>query len=104
MKTLLGILLMAAAACAQDGGISGSGAPKIEKPAAPSGGRGGTQASGAPTAPSTAGRGRGATVAPAAAGGVPSPKDLKYPPLRAIQPPNATAFTLPNGMKLYLLE
>jgi hypothetical protein len=33
MKTLLGILLMAAGAHAQGGGISGEGAPKIEEPA-----------------------------------------------------------------------
>jgi len=50
------------------------------------------------------------TSAPAARGGRgagPSPilpKDLKYPPLRPIQVPNITSFTLPNGMKLLLLE
>jgi len=32
------------------------------------------------------------------------PKDLKYPPLRPIQVPNVTSATLPNGMKLLLLE
>jgi zinc protease len=32
------------------------------------------------------------------------PKDLKYPPLRSIQPPAFTSSTLPNGMKLMLLE
>jgi zinc protease len=39
--------------------------------------------------------------APAAA---PSYRDLKFPPLRPIQIPKVAAFTLPNGMKLYLLE
>ena len=34
----------------------------------------------------------------------PSPKDLKYTPLRAIQIPDVTYAVLPNGMKLYLLE
>jgi zinc protease len=32
------------------------------------------------------------------------PKDLKYPPLRSIQIPNITTTTLPNGMKVSLLE
>jgi zinc protease len=34
----------------------------------------------------------------------PSYKDLKFPPLRKIEIPNVERFTLPNGMKLYLLE
>jgi zinc protease len=34
----------------------------------------------------------------------PSYKDLKYPALGAIQIPPVATFTLPNGMKLYLLE
>jgi len=34
----------------------------------------------------------------------PSYKDLKYPPLGSIQIPDVARFTLPNGMKLYLLE
>ena len=34
----------------------------------------------------------------------PSYKDLKFPPLRPIQIPKVATFTLPNGMKLYLLE
>ena len=88
MKTWLGILLLAAAARAQSGAIPGS-APK---PAAPQ------------AAPPAAGRGRGTPAAPAAAGGVVSPRDLKYPPLRAIQAPDCAVFTLPNGMKLYLME
>ena len=33
-----------------------------------------------------------------------APKDLKYPPLRPIQIPNVQAVTLPNGMRLFLLE
>ena len=43
---------------------------------------------------------RPAAQAPAA----PSVKDLKYPPLKPLQVPNVAAFTLPNGLKLYLLE
>lgn len=31
-------------------------------------------------------------------------KDLKYPPLRQVHIPEIATFTLPNGMKLYLLE
>jgi zinc protease len=34
----------------------------------------------------------------------PGPKDLKFPPLRPIQIPNVETVTLPNGMRLYLLE
>src|SRR6185295_3296316 len=34
----------------------------------------------------------------------PSYKDLKFPPLRKIEIPNIESVTLPNGMKLYLLE
>jgi zinc protease len=40
----------------------------------------------------------------AAAGPVPSWKDLVYPPLHPIATPDVAAVTLPNGMKLYLLE
>ena len=42
------------------------------------------------------------TKAPAAA--IPSYKELKYPPLKAVKIPGVATFTLPNGMKLYLLE
>ena len=35
---------------------------------------------------------------------VPSLKDLKYPPLKAIRIPDVATVTLPNGMKLFLLE
>ncbi len=35
---------------------------------------------------------------------VPSVESLKFPPLRPIQIPNVETATLPNGMKLYLLE
>ena len=31
-------------------------------------------------------------------------KDLKYPPLRQVEIPKVETFTLPNGMKVYLLE
>jgi zinc protease len=45
-------------------------------------------------------------VQPAArpAAAAPSYKDLKFPLLRPIQIPKVATFTLPNGMKLYLLE
>ncbi len=35
---------------------------------------------------------------------LPSYKELKYPPLKPIRIPDVATFTLPNGMKLYLLE
>lgn len=35
---------------------------------------------------------------------IPSYKELKYPPLKPIKIPNVATFTMPNGMKLYLLE
>jgi zinc protease len=100
MKTLLVILLIAAGALAQ-GGIPVSPAPQAEKPAAAIAGRGGTQAPGAPATPGAAGRGRGAAAASA---GTMLPKDLKYPPLHTLQAPKPTRFTLPNGMKVWLLE
>ena len=40
----------------------------------------------------------------AAQTGVPAVADLKFPPLRSIPIPNVDTFTLPNGMKLFLLE
>ena len=43
-----------------------------------------------------------AAAAPAPA--EPSYKDLKFPPLRPVQIPKVDTFTLPNGMKVYLLE
>jgi zinc protease len=88
MKNLLVILLLATTARAQVGAIPGSG----RVPASPS------------TAPPAAGRGRATAAAPAAAVGIASPKDLKYPPLRPIQTPDSAVFTLSNGMKLYLME
>ena len=42
--------------------------------------------------------------APAPRASVPSYKDLKFQPLRPIQIPKVETVTLPNGMKLYLLE
>jgi len=35
---------------------------------------------------------------------VPSYKDLKYPSLKPVHIPDVATFTMPNGMKLYLLE
>ncbi|HUJ20639.1 MAG TPA: pitrilysin family protein [Bryobacteraceae bacterium] len=40
----------------------------------------------------------------AAAGIIPSYKELKYPPLKPVKIPEVATFTLSNGMKLYLLE
>jgi zinc protease len=40
----------------------------------------------------------------ASATAIPSYKELKYPPLKPIKIPDVATFTLPNGMKLYLLE
>jgi len=34
----------------------------------------------------------------------PAYTDLKFPPLKRIPVPNVTTYTLPNGMKVYLLE
>ena len=45
----------------------------------------------------------GAQVRPAPAP-EPSYKDLKYPPLKEVKIPEVARYTLPNGMKLYLLE
>jgi zinc protease len=42
--------------------------------------------------------------APKVAGAVPSPKDLKFPPLRPLPAPHVETVTLPNGMRLFLLE
>ena len=35
---------------------------------------------------------------------IPSYKDLKYPPLKEVKIPEVARYTLPNGMKVYLLE
>ncbi|HLN02842.1 MAG TPA: pitrilysin family protein [Bryobacteraceae bacterium] len=35
---------------------------------------------------------------------IPSYKELQYPPLKPIKIPDVATFTMPNGMKLYLLE
>ena len=43
-------------------------------------------------------------AAPRTTAGVPSYKDLKYPPLRPVEIPKVDKSTLPNGMRLYLLE
>jgi len=45
-----------------------------------------------------------AAAAQTARAPIPSVADLKFPPLRAIQIPQVETVTLPNGMKLYLLE
>jgi hypothetical protein len=78
-QVLVSLLIMAASAGAQAPPVS---APR-SKPAA------GAAAASQPT------------VRPAATA---TYKDLKFPPLRPIQIPKVATFTLPNGMKLYLLE
>jgi zinc protease len=78
-----------------------------QKADAPAGGRGASDA-----ATTQEGRPAQTSAAPAAGRGgreaaqatLVSPKDLKYPPLRSIQIPNVTSATLPNGMKLLLME
>src|SRR5271156_4747054 len=46
-----------------------------------------------------------AYVAPAPIPGTPaSYRELKFPPLRRIPVPDVTTYTLPNGMRVYLLE
>lgn len=45
-----------------------------------------------------------AKAAQPAAAGMPSLSTLKFPPLREVRIPDVAQFTLPNGMKLYLLE
>src|SRR6266852_5688069 len=51
--------------------------------------------------PPKPGADRAPVAKPAAVTG---PRDLKYPPLRPIQTPSLESVTLPNGMRLYLLE
>ena len=80
-KTLFTLLMTAAWAAAQI--LPGSLPPK--KPATGA-------AAAAPAQPAA----RPATA--------PSYKDLKFPTLRPIQIPKVATFTLPNGMKLFLLE
>ncbi|MBZ5584155.1 MAG: insulinase family protein, partial [Acidobacteriia bacterium] len=47
---------------------------------------------------------KSASPAPARSAPVLNPADLKFPPLRPIQTPHIATFTLPNGMRLFLLE
>ncbi len=77
-----------AAACLTAAAAFGQGSVVQRPPAAPS-----TVRSQAPRA--------AASANPAAA---PSYKDLKFPPLRPIAIPKVETFTLPNGMRLYLME
>ncbi len=53
----------------------------------------------------TAGAWGQASVAPAPIPGTPaSYRDLRFPPLKHIPIPDVTTYTLPNGMRIYLLE
>ena len=45
-----------------------------------------------------------AAVAAAQTAALPRVADLKFPPLREVKIPDVTTFTLPNGMRVYLLE
>ena len=73
-------------------GAATAGAGEAEKPAADKPGQ--------PAAATPPVRGgRGGAPAPAV-----SLKDIKFPPLRSIQTPALSPITLPNGMKLVLLE
>jgi zinc protease len=45
-----------------------------------------------------------AKSSPAARAAIPSYKELKYPPLRPVKIPDVATFTLPNGIRLYLVE
>ena len=49
-------------------------------------------------------RGKPVANAKATASALPQVKDLKYPPLREVKIPDITTFTLPNGMRVYMLE
>ena len=53
--------------------------------------------------PATAAKPQPSAPAPKAAS-ILSPKDLKFPPLRAIPVPKIDAFTMANGMKVFLME
>ena len=62
---------------------------------------------GAPSGPAPAQPVKPATAAPPArpaTPSVPAVKDLKFPALRPIEIPPVETFTLPNGMKVFLLE
>ena len=59
---------------------------------------------GAQAAPKQAPARKAAPPKTAAGAAIPSYKELKYPPLKPVQIPDVATFTLPNGMKLYLLE
>ena len=113
MRSTAVVLLLVAAAAAAQGPVGGPrGAPGGTPPApakappvprqAPSAAAQGPV--GAPVgAPPAAPANRTAAAAkPAAA--VPAVKDLKYPPLHAIRIPDVDTFTLPNGMRVFLLE
>jgi len=57
-----------------------------------------------PAPPAAAGAARTAARKPAATAGLPAYKDLKYPELRPFAVPRIDSLTLPNGMRLDLLE
>ena len=62
------------------------------------------QATAPATAPATATAKKPSTAASTAASATLSYKDLRFPPLRAIETPKIDVVALPNGMRLYLLE
>ncbi|MBV9505688.1 MAG: insulinase family protein [Acidobacteriia bacterium] len=89
MKQLIFILTLAAAAAQ----AQAPGNPKPKTPAVTPPNTGPE-----PSAPGRLGGG------PAGSPPVPLVKDLKFPPLRPITIPQVETATLPNGMKLYLME
>jgi zinc protease len=62
------------------------------------------QAAATQTTPPAAASSRKPSAAAPAASGTPNYKDLKFPPLHAIETPKIDVVALPNGMRLYLLE
>ena len=57
-------------------------------------------------APAVAAAPKPAAAKPAATApsGIPTPAQLKYPPLKQVTVPEPVEFTLSNGMRVYLLE
>jgi zinc protease len=86
--------LAATAAYAQSGDV-------FRRPTAPTPA---TVASPQATAPAAIPARKPSATASAATSAIPSYKDLKFPPLHAIETPKIEVVALPDGMRLYLLE
>ncbi len=98
MKRLLCAILLTASASAQT--------PPAKGAAAGAGTTAGTTAgqTAAPAKADAAGTAAAASKTARPAASAPSPKDLKYPALHAIRIPKPESFTLPNGIKVRLVE